>query len=127
MSNQELHSHQAPVATPMLWLAFFMPPVVWAFHLQFVYAAAQQVCNDNLTLTSLHAFSAACTIVALIALFLAVWQLLSTGGRFPSDERGDVLARRRFLAAEALLSGLLFSIVIVAQWLALLYLSPCAP
>jgi uncharacterized membrane protein len=127
MTNGEPHSHRAPMITAVLWLAFFMAPAAWAIHLQFVYAASQQVCKGTLSLFTLHAVSMVCVVAALVSFAVAAWQLFATGATWPSDESNDQVARRRFLAAEALLAGLLFSIVIVAQWLALIYLSPCAP
>src|SRR4051794_20464148 len=127
MSNEERVSHRAPMTTPILWLALFMAPAAWAIHLQFVYAASQQVCKGSFSLFSLHVVSLACVLAALVGLSVALWQLIVTGAKWPSDEHNDEVARRRFLAAEAILAGLLFSIVITAQWFALVYLSPCPP
>jgi hypothetical protein len=48
-----------------LWTSFFLPPIAWSVHLLFVYAAAQQVCQENLTRRTLIYASIACLVVAL--------------------------------------------------------------
>jgi hypothetical protein len=70
--------------------------------------------------------SAACVLAALGAGILAAGLWFTSGAKWPSDGRSDIVARQRFLSAEGMLSGLLFAIIVVGQWLAVIYLSPCA-
>jgi hypothetical protein len=115
----------APLTTIALWTGLFLAPAAWGVHLQFVYAASQQVCKKNLTSVTLNSASAICLALAVISGLLATWNWFMAGATWPSDERSDLIARRRFLSAEGMLTALLFAVVIGAQWLALVYLPPC--
>ena len=125
MDTDQPKPESAPITTLALWTGLLLAPIAWAVHLQFVYAASQQVCTDRLTQTTLQAVSIICLALAVTAGLLATWNWFSAGAKWPSDERSDLVARRRFLSAEGMLSALLFAIVIVAQWLALVYFPPC--
>lgn len=127
MTKVEPPQHDGSLlATTLLWTAFFLPPAAWGFHLQFVYAAADQVCQGGVRELTLHIASIVCLAVAVLGGVVALWQWLAAGATWPSEQRSDFIARRRFLSAEAMLASLLFGLVIVGQWLAVLYLSPCA-
>jgi hypothetical protein len=108
-----------------LWAGFALGPVAWAVHLQSVYAASQQACEGDLKSASLHLISGACLAAAIIGAVLSAW--LWGHGQFivPSQFDEGYMARRRFMSVEGLMSGALFSLVIIAQWIALFYLSPC--
>src|SRR3954469_16306367 len=116
----------APLTTLALWMGFLLAPAAWAVHLQFVYATSEQVCKQHLSRATLNGVSTACLTVAVFGGVLATMNWLLAGAKWPSDERSDLVARRRFLAAEGILTGLLFTVVIVAQWMALVYHSPCS-
>ena len=109
-----------------LWVGLLLPPVTWAVHLQFVYSASEQVCRGRLGLATLNIVSAVCLAASLCASVLAAALWFGSGAKWPSDEQSDFAARQRFLSAEGILSGLLFAIIVFGQWLALVYLSPCA-
>jgi hypothetical protein len=126
MSAAQPQPKNARLTTLGLWVGVLLPPVAWAAHLQFVYAASEQVCRGRLGLATLNIISAMCLLAALCAGVLATGLWFGSGAKWPSDERSDLVARQRFLSAEGMLSGLLFAIVLVGQWLALVYLSPCA-
>jgi hypothetical protein len=125
MNTDQPKPESAPVTTLALWTGLLLAPIAWAVHLQFVYAASQQVCNERLTPAMLQAASITCLALAVAAGLLATWNWFTAGAKWPSDERSDLIARRRFLSAEGMLSALLFALVIAAQWLALVYFSPC--
>jgi heme/copper-type cytochrome/quinol oxidase subunit 2 len=112
--------------TGALWAGLALGPVAWAVHLQLVYAASQQACQGDLAFVALHVMSAACLATAIVGglLSFSLWR----HERFtaPSQYDEGSTARRRFMSVEGVMSGTLFSIVIVAQWVALFYLSPCA-
>jgi hypothetical protein len=110
-----------------LWTGVLLGPAAWGVHLQFVYAAADQVCKGNLDKTALHIASIACLSVAIAGGLIAAWLWFTSGVKWPSDARSDLVARRRFLAAEGILTGVLFAIVIVGQWLSIVYYPPCPP
>jgi hypothetical protein len=57
------------------------------------------------------------------ALALYHWNRL--GKAWPADTEGGLHASWRFLAALGMLTSPLFTSLIVAQWIALLMISPC--
>jgi hypothetical protein len=126
MNRTEHKTDEAPWTTFCLWVGVLLPPAMWGLHLQFVYAASEQVCKGQLSLATLNVASACCVAAALGAGMLATGLWFASGRRWPSEERSDVIARRRFLSAEGMLSSLLFSIVVIGQWMSVFYLSPCA-
>ncbi|MFO0791053.1 MAG: hypothetical protein U0805_16460 [Pirellulales bacterium] len=127
MAKPEQPQHdRSLLANTLLWSAFFLPPAAWGFHLQFVYAAADQVCKGGMREQMLHIASTACLVASLLGGIVAFWQWLAAGATWPSEHRSDFIARQRFLSAEAMLASLLFGLVIVGQWLAVLHLPPCA-
>jgi hypothetical protein len=109
-----------------LWTAFFLGPAAWGVHLQSVYAASQQVCDGTFRLATLHVISTVCLAMSLGGGLLAMVLWLRAGAVWPSEERADAIARFRFVSAEAILTGILFALVIIAQWISVLYYSPCA-
>jgi hypothetical protein len=113
--------------TAMLWAGFVLGPVAWALHLQLVYAASQQACEGNLEVTSLHVMSALCLAAAIVGVLLTIWLWRHERFTAPSQFDGEYVARRRFMSVEGLMTGTLFSLVIIAQWIAVFYLSPCPP
>jgi hypothetical protein len=126
MNRAEHTTDEAPWTTLGLWIGVLLPPAVWGLHLQFVYAASEQVCKGKLNVGTLNLASACCVIVALGAGALATGIWFASGTQWPSEDRSDLIARKRFLSAEGMLSSLLFSIVVVGQWMSIFYLPPCA-
>jgi hypothetical protein len=126
MGTHQPKPESAPFTTLALWTGFLLAPAAWAVHLQLVYAASEQVCKQHLSRATLNAVSVVCVALAVGGGLLATLNWFIAGAKWPSEERSDLTARQRFLSAEGILSGLLFTVVIVAQWLALLYLTPCS-
>ena len=126
MHHAPLRSEHAPWTTLGLWIGVLLPPAAWGTHLQFVYAASEQVCKGRFGLTTLNVVSAICVLATVCSGLLAAGLWFGAGAKWPSDQASDLVARQRFLSAEGMLSGLLFAIVVTGQWLALIYLSPCA-
>lgn len=107
-----------------LWAGLLAGPVAWLVQLQAVYALAQQVCL-GLGAWTLHAATLACLLPALGGCGLA-WSGWGAAGRhWPSDADEGKLARVRFLSVLGLLTGALFSLLILAQWIAVWLLDPC--
>ena len=108
--------------TYALWAALLAGPVVWAVQFQAVYALAAWA-GDGGPQWTLY-------VVSLFALLAAAgggyvggraWRAL---GGWPSGSGEPDLNRARLMAALAMTSGLLFAIVIFAQWVAMLMLPP---
>jgi len=127
MDTHQPKPESAPITTLAVWTSFLLPALAWGAHLQFVYAAAQQVCKGQVGVATLSIVSAVCLAAAVGAGVLGCCLWFSAGAKWPSDERSDLVARLRFLSAEGMLSSLLFAIIIAGQWMAVIYLSPCPP
>ena len=113
--------------TLLLWTPFVLAPLAWGMHLQVVYAASQLVCSGAIPLSTLHLISAVCLVLAISASLFAAWQWRRAGAEVPSQHESGWSARMRFVSLQGMMSGALFALVIVAQWIALFYLPPCPP
>jgi hypothetical protein len=111
--------------TLALWIGFSLGPTAWAVQLELVYAAAQQACQGDITITTLHMASGVCLIVSILGGVSAAWHWFRTGAAVPSQFETGIVTRRRFLSIQGMFTGALFAIIIAAQWLAIVYLSPC--
>ncbi len=107
------------------WLAALAGPVAWAADLEAVYALAPRSCVSGRAMLHLVTFLglAAAGLGALVAAL----NRASFGRAIDADDRGSAAAQIRFLSAIGLMSNPLFSLIIVAQWLAILLLDPCSP
>jgi hypothetical protein len=111
-------------ARPSPWTGLLAAPTAWFVQLCGAYALGAFRCGAPRG--PLHAISAACLVVAIVDALLG-WRAWRAS-RDPHAE-GSVLdapeQRRRFLAELGLMSGGLFTIVIIAQWIAITVLDPC--
>ena len=107
-----------------LWAGLLAGPVAWLVQFEAVYAVTPLVCAGG-DLLPLHLIMLVGLIVALGGCALS-WSDWRTAGRgWPSDADEGKFARARFMSVLGLLTGSLFSLLIVAQWLAVLLLDPC--
>jgi hypothetical protein len=104
-----------------LWFAFLAPPIAWVIGFNADYALVRIACTEQ-TMLPLH-------LVTLLTLPLALsggWVALRSWREAPDP--GDpeaLLARSRFMLSVALLASAFFSLTIIAQWSAKLFLHPC--
>jgi hypothetical protein len=124
-TTAEAPSNQPVASTLALWFAVLGGPIAWAAHLQVVYSFSQQACEGDVPIALLHVLSVACLALCLASGIVAVFQWRQSGRGWPSETDEGFDARRRFMSAEGMLSGALFTLVIIAQWLAVVFLSPC--
>jgi hypothetical protein len=109
-----------------LWTGVLGGPVVWAIHLQAGYAISRFSCTrEHLGLLH-HAVTLLMLIAAVACTLLALreWKRLSGPSESHEDEAGP-LGRSQFLAGLGILTSGLFSLVIVAGWVPVFFLSPC--
>jgi hypothetical protein len=129
MGTRDLRPEAAPREDPPVsdlaqWVSVIGGPLAVLVNLEVSYAMADWACmsgND----WSLH-------VVHLVALALAIgsawlgrslWRRI--GSEWPDPGAGSV-SRSRFLAAMGALGGLLFPLVILAQWIFVIVLGPCS-
>ena len=99
-----------------------LAPFAAMLHLELGYAGVRHACRTA-SENSLHLETVVLLALALLGAAIAwrIWRRASQGAA-AGDPRSS---RDRFLGAAGLGLGLLFALVIVAQWLPVFQLSPC--
>jgi len=97
-------------------------PVVWVVYMEASYMLAPLACQTGSTV-ALHGMSAvSLMIIAVAGLFSwASWKKLSRGG----TGRGQRMSRRSFMAAGGVALSCMFILVIIAQEIPRIMISPC--
>lgn len=106
-----------------LWLGLLLPPVAWALQLQAVYSFSLYACLKG-GFSPIHIASLIALILSLSGGFVA-WRSWQQAGMNEPSKNAGPLSRSRFMAALGVLTGALFSLVIIAQWLPALIGVPC--
>jgi hypothetical protein len=106
-----------------LWLGFLVPPLAFLANLGVAYALVPGSCAGGVS-WPLHLTAAVMLIIALGAGWLA-WREWARAGREWPSEQAEPTARIRFMAALGSIGAVFFSLLIVAQWLAMVILPQC--
>lgn len=112
-----------PTDARWLWAGVLAGPLAWAVQLQAVYALAAPACGTG-RLWPLHLTAAACLLVAAGGGW-AAWRAWRAVGGWPDPSDDPATGRTRLMAVLGMMTGVLFSLAIVAQWLAVFTLPPC--
>lgn len=105
-----------------LWAGVLAAPTAFLLNLQVGYLLATVECRS--ATPWLHLSSLLMLLLALGGGALAWRDWRRSGGEWPGDG-GSVVARSRFLSVLGMLGSALFALVILAQWLPVLFLGPC--
>lgn len=106
-----------------LWFALLAGPIAWMLGLNAQYSLVRVACAKG-NMLYLHAVTVLTLALALAGVWMA-WREWHRAGRAWPDEHAGILPRSRFMAMLGLLAGVLFSLAIVSQWLANVFLNPC--
>jgi nicotinamide riboside transporter PnuC len=120
--NEPEHFRE-PRGMAALWFAVLAGPLAWMLGLNAAYSLVRVACAKN-SMLYLHAVSVLTLLLALAG-GLVAWREWQRAGREWPGEEGGTLPRSRFMVALGLLASGLFSLVIVAQWIASFFLNPC--
>jgi hypothetical protein len=124
MSENVKTDEPAPPAKALnLWIGMLLPPIVWAAQLQTLWLTSEYGC-----FTSSFKWNHLVSIISLVLSAFGTWLAFSEYKRWGADQEddsSDPRSRRRFMAMLGILTGLLFTIVIFAQWLPTLLGVPC--
>ena len=104
-------------------LLLILPPLAMLANLQASYILVPEACDTRSKLV-LHLVHAAMLLVTVATAVMAVRWWRRTGWRWP-DEDGGAVARTRFLGIVGLGNSLLFALIILAQWFAVVMWPPC--
>lgn len=106
-----------------LWGGLLAGPTAFLSNLQINYMLATLACDDAVPWLHLTALATLALAGGGGALAWHEWR--RTGGEWPGEAEGPV-PRSRFMAMLGLLTSALFALVIVAQWIPVFILGPCA-
>ena len=109
------------------WLGITLPAMAMLVNVGLGYSLATWSCGDK-SQWALHATSAVLLLIALAAGLVALreWRRGDDRNGVMPDDRPDAVARTRFLGGMGVASSALFSWIIIAQWLANVFLGPCS-
>jgi len=106
-----------------LWAGFLIAPLAFLLNLQTSYMLVPFACSTGQVFW-LHVASAGALVLALFGASIALRNWQRTGRGWQS-EGGSAAARSRFMAITGLLMSGLFSLIILAQWIADFIIDPC--
>lgn len=107
-----------------LWVAVLAAPVAWMLQLQIVYAMVQPACRSGRGML-LHAPTAVLLAVSVAAAWHAVRAWRSDGFTPVQESDPCLVGRRRFMAVVGVMGSALFFLVIIAQWIPVMFIDPC--
>jgi nicotinamide riboside transporter PnuC len=112
-----------PRGIATLWFAVLAGPLAWMLGLNAAYGLVRVACAKD-SMLYLHAVSFLTLLLALAGGWVAWREWKRAGAEWPQEE-GGTIPRSRFMVAMGLLGSGLFSLVILAQWVASFFLNPC--
>jgi hypothetical protein len=109
----------------VLWVGILLPPFAWFLHQQLSYMLVPWACSTGRQFI-LYGVTLAMLLLAIGSGLTArqSWRRL---GRDEPHEAGEVVARSRFMAIVGMLSGVMFSLVILARGIPSFILNACEP
>jgi hypothetical protein len=119
---RELASSRALV---LFALALLVPPLVWFASLQTGYSLGAFACDVGRTRSPFHAVMLAALVGVAVAAAIA-WRLFARSGRGSVDDDHGERHRSRFLAAVSLALGAQIALLMIAQVVAVVVLTPCS-
>jgi uncharacterized membrane protein YfcA len=106
-----------------LWIGLLLPPIIWSVQLETVYLLTDYGCATANFLPS-HIASAIALILSVLGGLISWHNWMKTGGEWKS-EKAEPISRSSFIAILGVLTGALFSLIILAQWLPTILGVPC--
>jgi hypothetical protein len=106
-----------------LWTGLLLPPAAFLLNLEVAYALVPTACNSRNPLL-VHLVHLVCLALAAFGGLTALRYWRRSGATWPGGEGGPV-GRTRFMSGLGVLLGLLFGLVILAQWIPSFMLNPC--
>jgi hypothetical protein len=106
------------------WFGMLAPPLAMLTNVSLGYALVSWSCAAHHRVI-LHAEIALLVLLSVAAGFVAHREWKRFGGGGEADDSGGPAARARFLGAMGIGSSILFTLILLGQWLANVYLAPC--
>ena len=106
------------------WFGVLIPPLAMLTNVSLGYAFVPWSCSAQ-SRTVLHIEIAALVLISIAAGVVAHREWSRHGGGGQSDDAAGPGPRARFLGAMGMGSSALFTLILLAQWFANVYLTPC--
>jgi len=106
------------------WFGVLAPPLAMLVNMTLGFALVPWSCAAS-TRVLLHAEIAALVLVSVAGGIVAHREWRRHGGGGEADDAGGPAARARFLGVVGIGSSALFTLILLGQWLANAYLTPC--
>jgi len=116
-----------PVRAGALWFAFLCGPLAALTNEAVEYVLVSWSCGrfDSVSRVLLHVVPAALTVLCIIAA-LTAWHAIAPATASPDEHRMEgSRSNRHFLALVGVGLSALGALVILSQWIPVLYLDPC--
>jgi hypothetical protein len=111
---------RAPV---LQWVGMFLPAATFFAHLQIGYVLVPWACTTHQDIW-VHVVGVVSVLLS-IAGCVAAWRAWMSGGRNVPGDHGGAIARTRMLGAVGLGMGVLFTLILFAQWVAVFFIGVC--
>lgn len=108
----------------MLWIGFILPPLAWAMELQSLWLTSEWGC-DKAEFKWNHVVAILALVIAIAGVFIAWTQSRATPNT-PDQTTIERPSTRDFMGVVATVLGLLFTMLIFAQYLPTLMGVPCS-
>jgi hypothetical protein len=125
--SAEVRSEAPPTGAPgggAQWYGVLAPPLAMLTNVNLGYALVVWSCAAG-TRTLLYIELAVLVLIALSGGFVAHREWRQHGGGGASDDSGGPGARTRFLGVLGMGSSALFTLILIWQWIANAFLTPC--
>jgi hypothetical protein len=109
-----------------LWLALATPPLVWFAAQNAGYFFVSWACARTNGEWMLHAIAVVSILLCLGAGLLS-WAVLRDVGHRGNDDHDDRIQRTRFLGRLGIAGAIIFSLILIVQWIAIAIHDPCMP
>jgi hypothetical protein len=112
--------------TPSLvaqWVGLLLAPAAFFAHLQGAYVLVPRACRYHADVW-LHVVGVAGVLVAAAGAWTA-WRVWEATGRHATTETGGPVPRSRFMGATGLGVSALLTLILLAQWVAAFFITPC--
>jgi hypothetical protein len=119
---REPHVRERPSLAAQ-WTGVLLAPATFFAHLQGAYVLVPRACLYHAEVW-LHVVGVASVVLAAAGTWVA-WRVWSVTGRHASTEPAEPVARARFLGLSGFAISALFVLLLIAQWVAAFFISPC--
>jgi len=116
-------AHDAGPAPRAQWVGFFLAPAAFFAHLQVRYVLVPWACVRHGE-AWIHVVGAISVALAALGAY-AAWHTWQGAGREAPGEAGGAVPRTRLLGVVGLGMSLMFTLLLLGQWLTAFFLSAC--